>query len=145
MTMLKPGSNAPHYRELAKEGPVLVAFFKVSCPVCQLTMPFLERLKSNAKVRVVAVSQDDAKATAEFNKAFGVTLETVLDEKSKGYPASNGFGITQVPTCFQVEPDGSISHAWEGFSKADMEALARRAGVAELFRPEERVPLMRPG
>src|ERR1700689_4367421 len=30
--------------ETLKRGPVLAAFFKVSCPTCQFTMPFLERL-----------------------------------------------------------------------------------------------------
>ncbi len=140
--MVKAGKAAPYFRELG--GPVLIAFFKVSCPVCQLALPFLERLKDNGRIRIVAVSQDDARSTAEFHKAFGVTLETLLDEKAQRYPASNAFGIRQVPTCFQVEPDGTISHAWEGFSKADMEALGRRAGV-EIFRADERVPLMRPG
>src|SRR5260370_24482209 len=29
---------------LLKRGPVVAAFFKISCPVCQFTFPFLERL-----------------------------------------------------------------------------------------------------
>ena len=30
--------------DLLVSGPVLLAFFKVTCPTCQLTFPFLERL-----------------------------------------------------------------------------------------------------
>ena len=30
--------------EALKKGPVVAAFFKVSCPTCQFTAPFLERL-----------------------------------------------------------------------------------------------------
>src|SRR6202790_4829551 len=29
---------------LLRNGPVVAAFFKVSCPVCQFTFPFLQRL-----------------------------------------------------------------------------------------------------
>jgi peroxiredoxin len=30
--------------EIIAQGPALLAFFKTSCPVCQLTFPFLERI-----------------------------------------------------------------------------------------------------
>lgn len=154
--MVAPGQKAPDFRlrsmdgagvdlqTVCSAGAVVLAFFKVSCPVCQLTFPFLDRLKGSAKLRVIGVSQDDAAATRRFNETFGLGLETLLDEKADGYPASNGFGITQVPTVFQMEPDGTVSYAWEGFSKADMEALGQRAG-AVLFRPDEYVPAWKPG
>src|SRR5256885_9795159 len=37
-------------------------------------------------------SQDDARATKEFARKFGVTFPIALDEK--GYPASNAYGLT---------------------------------------------------
>jgi peroxiredoxin len=49
-------------------GPVLLAFFKVACPTCQLTLPFIERMfkgVKNGATRMFAVSQDDAEATRE--------------------------------------------------------------------------------
>ena len=43
--------------EIVANGPALLVFFKVSCPVCQLTLPFLARLDSPqgaARVRDLA-------------------------------------------------------------------------------------------
>ena len=60
-----------------KKGPVLLAFFKVSCPVCQYAFPFFERVfQSNRgdNVTVLGVSQDNAKKTKAFLKEYGVTL-----------------------------------------------------------------------
>lgn len=154
--VLEAGAEAPGFAlrdlegktkslsDVLESGPALLAFYKISCPVCQMTLPYLDRLKDNGKVRIVSISQDDAKATREFMKHFQVDVPTLLDEESAGYPASNDFGITHVPTLFQVEPDGRISHAWSGFSKADMEALAERAGKP-VFREGEQVPVYRPG
>jgi peroxiredoxin len=136
--------------DLLVSGPVLLAFFKVTCPTCQLTFPFLERLhrgRSEGAPRVVAISQDDAAATGEFNRAYGVTFTTLLDPGAAGpgrYPASNAYRITNVPTLFLVEQDGRISQAFAAFDKAELEKLAGRFGV-ELFTADDRVPVFRPG
>jgi len=154
--MLSAGVKAPEFRlrdstgkqqslsELVANGPAVLAFFKSSCPVCQFTLPFLERLKDNGTLRIIGVSQDDSATTEEFCQEFGVSLPMLLDEAKSGYPASNGFQITHVPTVFQVEPDGTISQAWTGWSKADMVALGERAGKAVL-QSGEHVPAYRPG
>jgi peroxiredoxin len=155
-SMLMAGAQAPAVRlraadggevavqTLASEGPVLLAFYKGSCPVCQLTLPYLERARDNGKVRIVCVSQDDAGEASDFARAFRLKMPMMRDERGQGYPASNAFGITHVPTMFQIEPDGSISHAWTGWSKADMEKLGKRTGV-EVIAPGEQVPAFRPG
>jgi peroxiredoxin len=139
-----PDGGMVGLQELASAGPVVLVFFKVSCPTCQLTLPYLERLKDNGKLRIVAISQDDAASTRRFHQAYGITLQTLLDDRAAGYPASNAYGISQVPTAFQVEPDGTVSSVREGFSKAEMEALGQRAGMA-VFGPADHVPLWKPG
>lgn len=151
--MLAQGAQAPDVevstleggtkklRDLAASGPALLAFFKNTCPVCQFTLPFLNRLKD--RVQVWAISQDNARDTREFLSEYGAEFPALLD--GKGYPASNGFGITNVPSLFVVEPDGTISFAVTGFSKRDLEALAARFGVENLFRAEEYVPEWRAG
>lgn len=154
--MLKPGEKAPAFELEALDGarrslaelqngkPVVVAFYKVSCPTCQYTFPFLERIGHTADLPVVAVSQDDAAATRKFNATCGVTLPTLLDRANDHYPVSNAFQITHVPSMFLIEPDGTISWAVMGFHKQALEDLGERIGVAP-FRPGEQVAEMKGG
>ena len=128
--------------EMTSNGPVLLAFYKTTCPVCQFTFPFLERIyrqRPDESLSVYAVSQDAADASRQFSTEFGITFPTLLDTKASGYPVSNAFGLSTVPSVFLVERDGTISWSMEGFSRADMEALAKKTG-AQPFRPGERIP-----
>src|SRR5215471_5414587 len=86
------------------EGPVLFVFYKGSCPVCQMTFPFLQRL-SAGNLPIIAVSQDSPSETEQFRKRFGVTFPALLDRKEDGYPASNACGVTNVPSLFLIESD----------------------------------------
>lgn len=152
--MLETGARAPDFRlvdldgaphdlnDLLSSGPVLLAFFKTTCPTCQFTFPFLERL--HPALRLFAVSQDNADDTREFNREFGVTFPALLDRAEEGYPASNAFGISHVPSLFLIERDGVIGWTSEGFVKKDLAALAQRAGVRP-FKRGEHVPEMQPG
>ena len=136
--------GAATLREIAARGPVLLAFFKISCPVCQLTFPFLERLHAAGTLAVYGISQNDARDTREFNEDFGVTFPILLDHEAGGFPASNAFGISSVPTLFLVESGGAISHVIEGWRKKEMEWLGAKAGVA-VFRQGDNVPEWKAG
>jgi peroxiredoxin len=149
--MLGVGDQAPDFtlsdvqgkqrslRDLTASKAALIAIYKMSCPVCQFTLPFLERISQSDNIETVAISQDDLEATEEFRAASGITLTTLLDEARTGYPVSNAFGITHVPSMFLVEPGGNISMAVSGFSKRDLEAVGDLAGV-QPFRDGEKVP-----
>ena len=136
-----------------KRGPLVAAFFKVSCPVCQLAFPYVERLfkayGKSGKLTLVGVSQDNAADTKAFNREFGITFPALLD--AKGYPVSNAYGLTNVPTIFLISPEGEIELSLVSWSKADMEGLNRKlaeiSGVtpAELFHRGERVAEFKPG
>lgn len=156
--MLGAGEKAPEFElkdlsgqtfrlkdELAR-GPVLLAFFKADCPVCQFTFPFLERLHRNGSgvIRFFGISQDSPRETQEFNRDCRVSFPTLLDEGRNGYPVSNAFGISVVPSAFLIETDGTIGWAMESFRKRELEELGTRAGTAT-FHPGERVPDYRPG
>ena len=159
MATLKPGGPAPEFKladlagkqhslaGLRAKGPVLVAFFKVGCPTCQYTLPFLQRLRELApesKLTMVGVSQDDRAKTEAFNAQFGVRFPVLVDP-SDSYAASNAYGLTHVPSLFLVEPDGRIALTSVGFVKVDLEELARRFGSAELFHRDEQIEAFRAG
>jgi peroxiredoxin len=135
-----------------QKGPVALAFFKVSCPVCQYALPFLERIHQaygNEKITVLGISQDDARDTRDFCKEYGLTFPALMDED--GYPVSNLYGLTNVPTMVLVQPSGRVKLGGHGFSKHDLETVARElaaaAGkpVAPVFKPGEAVPDYKPG
>jgi len=138
------GAVRPAARERSR--PTLLVFFKVSCPTCQYTMPYVERLASSANPdapEILAISQDDAPNTIQFQQRFGLSMPTLIDPAPR-YAASNLYRLTRVPSFFLVEPDGAISLSFDGFEKAPLEQVAARFGVA-LFREDERVPASRPG
>ena len=142
--LLQPGQLAPAISALPLDGKqAVIAFFKSSCPVCQYTFPFLERLhKSGVPLR--GISQDNDADSAGFAAEFGITFPMVRDPAEQGFRASNDYGISHVPSIFLIEPDGKLAMAWDGFSKADMEELAGRFS-AEVFGPGEKVPQWKPG
>lgn len=164
MTHIAAGNTAPNFSlknlegktvSLAaslEKGPVVLAFFKVSCPVCQFTFPFLERLFQRYKSdedTFLAVSQDNVSASRSFAQEFGVTFPILVDETS--YPVSNAYGLTMVPTVLLVEPDGTVKISSMGFVKADLESIAdsladrRNLTRTPVFLKAESVPAVKPG
>jgi peroxiredoxin len=153
---LETGCQAPSFKlksmdgatqsleEILAKGPALLAFFKVACPVCQFAFPYLERMAVSSSLQLIAISQDDEAATTGFRKRFGITFPTLLDQSKEGYPASNAYGLTSVPSLFLVEKTGQIAMASAGFAKRDFESLGQRAGIPP-FRPDENVPEWKSG
>src|SRR5258708_11799929 len=153
---LESGSRAPSFKlksidgatqsleEILANGPVLLAFFKIGCPVCQLALPYLERLAASPSLQVVAISQDDAAATSGFLQRFGITFPALLDQSKEGYPASNAYGMTTVPSLRLFVKDGGIASSSTGVSKKDLESLGDRAAV-QTFRPEDKLPECKAG
>ena len=130
--------------EALQKGPVVLAFFKISCPVCQYTFPFLERLyraHHGASVTVLGISQDKLRDTEGFLREYGITFPVALDDPAK-YAVSNAYGLTNVPTIFYISPGGEIEISSDGWSKADMEAINRKLAEHHKQAP---VPLWRKG
>lgn len=164
LTNIEPGNIAPRFslkgldakactlESLLERGPVVVAFFKISCPVCQFTFPFLQRIAdrfAGGSASVIGISQDDARSTKEFNQEYGIRFPVLLDDA--GYPASNAYGLTNVPTVFLIAPDGTVKINCMGFDKAALEKIAAQLAQHEkisagpLFRPDEVIPAYKPG
>jgi peroxiredoxin len=165
MAALPAGSKAPDIslpaldggkfslQEALNKGPVLVAFFKVSCPVCQYTFPYLERLyksQGDKKVTIVGVSQNDQRETAAFLKEYGVSFRTLLEDPN-GYAVSNAYGLTNVPTLFLIGQDGQIEISSVGWVKQDVEDINRKLADVQqtplvgIFKPGEEVRDFRAG
>src|ERR1700747_2097835 len=140
MAALTVGKKAPDFelramdgrrfvlREELARGPVVLAFFKVSCPTCQYAFPFYERLYKaygQKGITLVGISQNDAKDTAAFAKEFGVTFPILLDD-THTYPVSNAYGLTNVPTLFWIAQDGEIEVSSVGWLKSDFEEINRK-------------------
>lgn len=162
MPALLPGTKAPTFRltgldkahyvltdTLRSEPAVVLAFFKVSCPVCQFTFPYLERLhRSYPNLSIWGISQDDADATEGFCRMFGITFPTLLDQ---GYELSVAYDLTNVPSIFLVGRDLTIDRTIVGFDKAELEGLnsdlSELAGTTEkaLFSAADEVPALKPG
>src|SRR2546421_12950450 len=74
-----------------KRGPAVFAFFKTSCPVCQLAFPYLERIykayNASGKFTFVGVSQHKASATKDSNSGFRVSFPTLMHDTTR-YSAS---------------------------------------------------------
>lgn len=165
MPALSAGKAAPEFtlermdggkfslREALSRGPVLAVFFKISCPVCQFALPYVERLYqayAGKNVAIVGISQNNKDDTARFLREYKLTLPVLLDDTSS-YPVSNAYGLTNVPTLFWMERDGEIGLSSVGWSRSDMEQINRwlaeagRAEQAVIFAPGENVPDFRAG
>jgi len=131
-------------RQALAKGPVVLVFFKVSCPVCQYALPFLERVyqaNRSANVTLLGISQDKARDTKDFLREYGVTFPVALDNPAK-YLVSNAYGLTNVPTIFYVAPGGEIEVSSVGWSKSDVETINQK--LAE-HRQQPPAPLWRKG
>ena len=165
MTHILAGNTAPGFslkaldnkeysvRTLLERGPVVAAFFKISCPVCQFTFPFLDRLYKRyggEGVTFLGISQDDAQSSQKFAKEYGITFPILLDDEN-GYVVSNAYGLTSVPTIFLIDTDGTVKVSSMGFDKKDLETIAahlaerKKISLAPLFRPDDVVPVNKPG
>jgi len=164
LATIQPGATAPAIvlkdidgnrmclADVLKTGPVLAVFFKVNCVTSQLTFPFLERMfkmYGGANFTFWGISQNHRKDTRLFTKKFGISFPVLVD--GTGYPVSNRYGLTNSPTLFLIAPDGRVQITSVGFSTADLEMIAAEAArksakpVTPLFKPEDGVPVWKPG
>ena len=165
MAALTVGAAAPDFtletmngsrfslQEALRRGPVVLAFFKISCPVCQFAFPYLERLHKvygSNSATLVGISQDSRQDTARFVREYGITFPVLLDSP-QNYPVSNAYGLTNVPSVFWIEPGGEIQVSSVGWDRKDIERISSMMAElsslspAQIFTAGENVPDYRPG
>jgi peroxiredoxin len=132
---------------------VVLFFFQIECPICQYTVPFLDRLEQGYRgqpVAIVGVSQHASRDTEEFIKEYGLGLPILLDDPAN-YLVSNAYGLTHVPAVFLIAANGTIEVSSVGWSRREIDAINEK--IAEclhtqptaVFRAGEDVADFRPG
>jgi peroxiredoxin len=144
----RPGGGTVTTEGLLAEAhglPLLLAFFKTSCPTCKLAWPYVQRLHAaygGTGVRVVGVSQNGAAESEDFFEEFGkATFDLVLDPEPE-FAASNAFHVEAVPHIVLVSSVGLFEEIFSGWSKERMEALGSRLAAG---RSLARIPVVPPG
>src|SRR5437763_16984227 len=78
MQPLAPGSKAPEIPGvLSSDGPRALIFYKVTCPVCQMAAPALQRFERGYPGRVAGVGQDPQLDIDEFASQICMTFALV--------------------------------------------------------------------
>ena len=131
--------------DLIKRGPVVLAFFKVSCPTCQYAFPYFERLSQLHKpeaVSFVGISQDNLADTQAFMKKYGVTFTVAIDDAQR-YIVSNAYKLTNVPTAYLVDRDGKIQISSVGWARKDIEDINLKLSMMDPAQQQH--PIFKPG
>lgn len=109
--------------------PVLLAFFKTSCPICQLTWPYLQRVHEaygGKAVHVVGITQNDLTSSRAYYAEYGGATFDLLLDPEPAFAASNAFDVEAVPHLVLLSPHGVVLDVFAGWSKNSMEALGAR-------------------
>ena len=129
----------------------LLVFWKHDCATCELTLPFVERLRAalgGAGLRVRGVCQSGPADARAFGARHGLGFPILDDSECV---VSADYGVEVVPTFVLGDADGNVLAAFDGWVRRDFEDLvavaAARLGVAGpvLFTDADRVPDFRPG
>jgi hypothetical protein len=67
-------------------------------------------------------------------REYGITMPVLLDDPDT-YPASNAYGLANVPTIFLISPGGEIEISSVGWNKNELEEMNRRVAEALSIKP----------
>ena len=150
MPAIARGSAAPAVPGLDfTAGPTALFFYKVTCPVCQMTAPAVQALHRAYPGRVAAVGQDPEPKLRAFETRFGLQVATQPDPTP--YVLSSSYGVRVVPTTFLVGTNGVIVDVVESWDRDGLNALsaelAKLAGLAyaPISEVGDGLPAFRPG
>jgi len=119
-------------------GPLLLVFFKATCPTCDLAFPYVNRLLDaypGDGWSLWAVAQDPPAEAGRYASTFGMTYPVLPD--ADGYAVSKAYDPPATPTLFLIDRGGDVVQETAGFSKAALTSLS--AALAELLAAEPAV------
>jgi peroxiredoxin len=164
MAALEPGRKAPAFELKDLDGKAhslaelktgefgLLVFFHRECPVCQFTIPFIDKLARDVRsprARIWGIEQDSEEEAEDFARRKDLRMTVLIDDEP--YPVSNAYGITNVPTLFLIDSKGAIRKTSVGFARDEITEiaaeLARAAKVKPpaLFAGRSDIPAFKPG
>jgi hypothetical protein len=150
MSAIQPGATAPPVPGVTFDGgPHLLAFYKVTCPVCQMAAPTIQALADLHPDAVVPLGQDPPERLAAFAEEYGLRQPPIPELAP--YEVSDAYGVASVPTLFLVGEDGTVLDTVESWSRDGYNRLAERlAGLTgqayePVSEPGDGLPPFRPG
>ena len=123
-------------------GATVVAFFKVTCPVCRMVAPKLTAL-ADGGARVLAIGQDRPAALVRYAGEHDQRVPTVSE--AAPYGVSSAYGVYSVPSLFVVEPGGVAADAVAGWDRDRWNAVAAAVGAPPVSFEGYVLPVFRPG
>lgn len=150
MSVIALGAQAPEVSDVEfHSGASVLWFFKVTCPVCQMSAPKIELVDRAFPRLVTGIGQDPAADLAAFGRDHGTGIRALPDVEP--YPVSNAYGIEVVPTLVVVDGDGVVAdvvESWsrDGYNRA-AEAIGHLVGSERVVisEPSDGLPPFRPG
>jgi len=121
--------------------PIVLVFFKTTCPTCMMAFPYIERLYQaygQAGVTVWGLSQDPLDDSLAFAHDFGATFPILLDTT---WGVSEVYGLDTVPTVFLIDAAGRIAFTSVGLNKDELNQMARLAAEGLGVSPVTVAPL----
>lgn len=161
--ILETGALAPHFTLLGIDGreyslprglggkALVLVFFKTTCATCDVTFPYLNRLRETYRQgwHLWAVSQDVAERTIPYARQHGLNYPVLID--APAYEVSQLYDPPATPTVFVIDPSGRVEFSTYGFSKEDLNEVARRiaahvgAAPAVIAPADDGRPEFKPG
>jgi len=163
MTQLAPGSTAPAFTlpdfqggdvvfDPTAPGHKAIVFYNVSCPTCQETMPWFDRLYARfggIPAPICAVVQEAPDEARRFARDRSLTMPHLVD--GVPYAVSRAYKLMNVPTLFLIDTTGHVVLASPAFVREHLEYAAtllasdRDEPPPVLFDDIEDIPLIKPG
>ena len=105
---------------------MVINFYTTHCGPCHRDVPALNKFsKSNPNVRVLAITCDDAKETAEFRKSSGLRWPILIDAQ----PYFDKIGVAAFPSFALVSSKGVLLDATYANRLSDGDGYASEAGL----------------
>ncbi|MEX0663452.1 MAG: redoxin domain-containing protein [Acidimicrobiia bacterium] len=125
-----------------RDGPLVLAFFKTSCPVCRMSAPMMQAMAESG-ARVVAIGEDPPAELEEFAGEEGLAVPILTEPVP--YPVSDAYDLDTVPSLFLVDRDGTVLDTTVSWDRVGWNRLSTAAGGAEVSHDGDGRPPQRPG